>query len=119
MEMAIFHLRCTYGSRQRGQSALAKVSYVLREGKYAWGRDDLVLSGCANLPDWCRGDPRALFAAADRHERANGRLYVEVEVALPVELDLAQQDDLVRTFIAHFAPGLPYAYGVHAGRPTT
>ena len=116
--MAIFHLHCSYGSRVGGQSALAAALYVLREGKYARGRDDLVVSGCGNLPAWCDGDPVRLFAAADRYERANGRLYVEAEGALPVELDLEQQDDLVRAFMAEFAPGLPFVYGMHAGRPT-
>ena len=117
--MAIYHLNCSYGSRQGGQSALAKLHYVLREGKYARGRDDLVLSGCGNLPPWCDGDPARLFAAADMYERANGRLYVEAEGALPIELNRQQQDELVRAFMGEFAPGLPYIYGIHAGRPST
>ena len=116
--MAIYHLNCSYGSRQGGQSALAKLLYVLREGRYRRGRDDLVLSACGNLPDWCDGDPRRLFAAADRYERANGRLFVEAEGALPVELDLEQQEELVWAFMAEFAPGLPFVCAIHAGRPT-
>ena len=106
--MAIYHLHISHGSRQGGQSALAKLWYVLREGKYARGRDDLVASGSGNLPDWCNGDPAQLFAAADRFERANGRLYVEAEGALPVELDREQDDELVRAFMAEFAAGLPF-----------
>ena len=116
--MAIYHLNCSYGSRQGGQSALTTLHYVLREGKYARGRDDLVARGWGNLPDWCDGDPARLFAAADMYERANGRLYVEAEGALPVELDLEQQEELVRAFMTEFAPGLPIVYVIHAGRPT-
>ena len=52
------------------------------------------------------------------YERANGRLYVEAEGALPVELDLEQQEELVRAFMTEFAPGLPIVYVIHAGRPT-
>ena len=116
--MAIFHLNVSHGSRQGGQSAVAKLAYVLREGKYARGRDHLVAAGSGNLPDWCDGDAARLFAAADRYERANGRLYVEVEGALPIELDDGQHVELVEAFMTGLASGgLPYAYGIHAGRP--
>ena len=39
------------------------------------------------MPAWAHDDPRAYWQAADEHERANGRLYREVQVALPRELD--------------------------------
>ena len=115
--MAIYHAHVSSGSRAGGQSGAAKVAYVLREGKYA-GRYDLVVSGHGNLPAWAGGDPRALFAAADLHERANGRLFLEIEVALPNELDESQQHELVRSIAgAVTAPGLPFTYAIHAGRP--
>ena len=115
--MAIYHAHVSSGSRAGGQSGAAKVAYVLREGKYA-GRYDLVVSGHGNLPAWAGGDPRALFAAADLHERANGRLFLEIEVALPNELDETQQHELVRSIAAAVtAPGLPFTYAIHAGRP--
>ena len=115
--MAIYHAHVSSGSRAGGQSGAAKVAYVLREGKYA-GRYDLVVSGHGNLPAWAGGDPRALFAAADLHERANGRLFLEIEVALPNELDESQQHELVRSIAAAVtAPGLPFTYAIHAGRP--
>ena len=117
--MAIFHLQCSHGSRQGGQSALAKVQYVLRQGQYARGRDDLEESDWGHLPEWCAGDPVRLFAAADLHERANGRLYVELEGALPVELDLEHCIALTRAMAdVVAATGLPFAWGIHAGRPT-
>ena len=115
--MAIYHAHVSSGSRAGGQSGAAKAAYVLREGKYA-GRDDLVVSGHGNLPAWAGGDPRALFAAADLHERANARLFLEIEVALPNELDESQQHELVRAIAgAVTAPGLPFTYAIHAGRP--
>ena len=116
--MAIFHLHCSSGGRQRGHSAVAKVLYIRRQGRYAHGRDDLVSSDSANLPPWCDGDPVRLFAAADRFERANGRLFIELEGALPVELELEQQNQLVREFMGQLAPRLPFAYAIHAGQAT-
>ena len=115
--MAIYHAHVSSGSRAGGQSGAAKVAYVLREGKYA-GRYDLVVSGHGNLPAWAGGDPRALFAAADLHERANGRLFLEIEVALPNDLAETQQHELARSIAAAVtAPGLPFTYAIHAGRP--
>ena len=89
-----------------------------REGKYERGRDDLVEAGSGNLPAWAEGDARALFAAADTYERANGRLFVEVESALPNELGAKQRGELARAWVEELASGkLPYAYALHAGHP--
>ena len=117
--MAIYHLHCSHGSRQDGQSGRAKLLYVLRRGKYARGREDLVAPGWSNLPKWCDDDPLPLFAAADLYERSNGRLYVELEGALPVELGLDPCIRLVRAMADRVgANGLPCAWGIHVGRPT-
>ena len=114
--MAIYHAHVSSGSRSGGQSGAAKVAYVLRQGRYA-GRYDLVVSGHGNLPAWADGDPCALFAAADLYERKNGRLFVEIEVALPNELREPQQHALVRAIAAAVtAPGMPFTYAIHAGR---
>ena len=94
--MAIYHLHSSYSSRQDGDSADDELRYVLRQGHYAEGRDQCVASESGNLSPWCGDDPFALFAAADRWERANARLYQELEGALPVELDSAQCVELVR-----------------------
>ena len=55
--MALYHLHRSYGSREGGQSALAKLAYVLREGKYGRGRDDLEEYEWGHLPAWCAGKP--------------------------------------------------------------
>ena len=115
--MAIYHARVSSGSRLGGQSGAAKVAYVLRRGKYA-KRCDLVVCDYGNLPAWAADDPCALFTAADLYERKNGRLFVEVEVALPNELSESQQKVLVRAIaMAVTAPGMPFTYAMHAGRP--
>ena len=38
------------------------------------------------MPEWAEEDPRSYWKAADEHERVNGRLFREVEFALPREL---------------------------------
>ena len=115
--MAIYHARVSSGSRSGGQSGAAKVAYILRQGKYA-KRYDLVVSGYGNLPAWAADNPCALFKAADLYERKNGRLFVEVEVALPNELSESQQHELVLAIAAAVtARGLPFTYSIHAGRP--
>ena len=69
----------------------------------------------------CRSGPqddsRGYWAGADAHERVNGRLFVEVECALPKELNAAQQRTLARSF-AHALTGgerLPYTMALRRG----
>ena len=50
------------------------------------------------MPAWAEDDPGKYWQAADEHERTNGRLFQQVEVALPVELDERQRRDLGRSF---------------------
>ena len=79
------------GSRGAGQSAAAHGAYIAREGKYDTDIDDdqaqFVEHG--NLPDFAKGDAHMFWAAADEHERANGRLWTEIEVSLPREIGRA------------------------------
>ena len=115
--MAIYHTHISSGSRYDGQSAAVKVAYILREGAYG-GRHDLVTSGSGNMPAWASTDPRRLFAAADLYERANGRLFVHVWVALPNELNAPQRHQLVLAIATALTEArLPYVYAIHAGDP--
>ena len=115
--MAIYHVHISSGSRADGQSAAVKVAYILREGAYG-GRDDLVCWGSGNMPSWAAADPRQLFEAADLYERANGRLFVHVWVALPNELTESERHELGLAIAAALtAAGLPFVYSIHAGDP--
>ena len=69
------------------------------------------------LPEWAEADPRQYWAAADEHERANGRLFVQVEFALPRELDDRQQREVASSFAADLTGGerLPYTLAIHRG----
>ena len=84
----------------KGQAS-GHAAYIAREGRYT-GRDgyeDLEATGYGNMPSWAEGEPALFWAAADRHERANGATYREIEIALPRELDPAQRQELVLDFI--------------------
>ncbi len=118
--MAIYHLTVKTGSRQGGQSAAAKVDYIEREGKYRRDPSEVLHSESGHMPAFAQHDHRAYWQAADLHERANGRLFKEVEFALPVELSLAQQRQLAHDFAQHLTGEhrLPYTLAIHRGDGT-
>ncbi len=115
--MAIYHLNVKTGSRDGGQSARARAQYIAREGKDGKDRDALAHSESGHMPDWAQDDPRGYWAAADAHERVNGRLFVEVECALPKELNAAQQRALAHGFAAELTgqERLPYTMALRRG----
>ena len=49
------------------------------------------------MPAWAQDDPHAYWQAGDAHERANGRLYSEVQFALPHELDASGRHYVLHT----------------------
>lgn len=114
--MSIYHLTAKTGSRNGGQSAKAKADYIQREGKYARNRDEVLHIQSGHLPGWAER-PADYWDGADLYERANGRLFKEVEFALPVELTLDQQRELVDEFARHLTQTerLPYTLAIHAG----
>ena len=119
--VAVYHLKVSVGSKASGHSAAAKHDYVAREGKYAEGespeRDEVAHVAHGHMPAWARDDERRYWAAADRHERANGRVYREVQFALPKELSDRDQAALALRFARKLtaAERLPYTLSVHRG----
>ncbi len=111
------HLNVKTGSRATGQSAAAKYDYISREGRYARARQDEVVhveSGA--MPAFASSDARLYWAAADSHERSNGRLFRSLTAALPNSLNMAGQLALARRFAAHVTAGeMPYTLALHAG----
>ena len=115
LSMAIYHLTVKTGSRHGGQSALAKSEYIEREGKYELQDDERAHRESDNMPEWAEEDPRSYWEAADAHERANGRLFREVEFALPRELNEGEQVDLAREFARRLTRAGRGAAALHAG----
>ena len=117
--MAVYHLKVSIGSRAGGQSAGAKADYIEREGNYEKDREELEHKEHGNMPEWAKDDPHSYWEAADEHERANGRLYREVQFALPKELNEEQRRELASSFAASVTEGerLPYTLAIHRGGP--
>ena len=115
--MAVFHLKAGFGSRAGGQSARAKSDYIEREGRYEQNGEELEHKEHGNMPEWAEDDPGAYWEAADEHERANGRLYSEVQFALPKELSEAERRELAGEFAERVCSGerLPYTLAIHRG----
>ena len=69
------------------------------------------------MPEWAEDDPGKYWEAADEHERANGRLYSEVQFALPKELGEADRREAASSFAERLTGGerLPYTLAIHRG----
>ncbi len=111
--MASFHLHIKSGGK--GQ-ALNHAKYILREGKFGNSEKaaDLMKTGCGSFPEWASESPAKFWKAADKGERANGSTYREFELALPSELSLDQNTELLEQFIDAVIPGKPFQYAIHA-----
>lgn len=116
--MAIYHLHISNGSKAKGASASIRSNYIQREGEYAEGRDKLVLKESGNMPSWAQDEARSYWKAADEGERSNGRVYKEIEAALPRELSASEQEALARSFAREITARheLPYTLAIHEGR---
>ena len=119
--MAVYHLKVGFGSRASGQSARAKNEYIEREGRYAADSEEREHVEHGHMPAWAQDDPHAYWQAADAHERANGRLYSEVQFALPRELDASGRRALAGAFAERVCGGerLPYTLALHKGEAET
>jgi MobA/MobL family len=91
--MAIVHV--AFKSSSKAPPAAAHAQYIARDGQYQRrGGVELVESG--NMPEFAQADPHSFWVAADAQERANGRAYTEIQIALPRELDRGQREELAR-----------------------
>ena len=66
------------------------------------------------MPSWVK-DPIEFWSAADTYERANAKVYMEYEIALPNEFTPEQRKTLVETFLEqHVAKQqFPHSYAIH------
>jgi hypothetical protein len=116
--LALYHLTAKTGTRASGASALAKAQYIQREDRYERVPDRVVYATSRNLPSFAAGNATAYWAATDAYERANARLFKEVEFALPIELEPRQRQALADSFAEQLVAGerLPYTLAIHEGR---
>jgi hypothetical protein len=91
--MAIVHV--AFKSSSQAPPAAAHAQYIAREGQYERrGGVELVEHG--NMPEFAEADPHSFWVAADAYERANGRAYTELQLALPREMNSEERNALAR-----------------------
>jgi hypothetical protein len=79
-----YHLSFRSGSRASGACAGAAHAYITRTEEYDDpDRDAAVHTESDHMPSWAQDDPHQYWDAADVFERANGRLYLSADFALP------------------------------------
>ena len=81
--MAIYHLTAKTVSRGESASAAARSDYIERAGRYHSDEVEVLHKGHGNMPAWAEDCPGTYWQAADLYERANGRLFKQLEFALP------------------------------------
>ncbi len=124
--MAIYHLQCNIGTKLEGHSAGAKCAYITRTEAYAKKADECAYTASGNMPKWPKTnpqeDPAHYWKAADIYERDNGRLFRELEIALPRELNLEQQKALCHAFAEKITNlkgeggKLPFTFSIHTDK---
>ncbi len=129
--MAIYHLSAKVISRGAGQSVVASAAYrsaeMLHDQRLDKSFDYEAKAGVEHeeilapdgAPAWAR-DRQALWNAAEAAEkRKDAQLAREIEIALPVELDLTQQIELVRAFTkeSFVSQGMVVDLAIHTDNP--
>ena len=114
-----YHLSFRSGSRGRGSCARAAHAYITRSEEYDDpDRDEAVYTESDHMPSWAEDDARVYWDSADLYERANGRLYISADFALPLDLDADDQTALASAFAHELTDEehLPYTLAIHSGR---
>jgi hypothetical protein len=92
-------------------SAISHAEYINRESEFK------SKGGCIyqdhHLPAWAEDSPKNFFAAAEAFEGTGYSRYKEIEFALPTELTLEQNKEIIDTFLENHLKDFYYAYAVH------
>ena len=109
--MASFH-HCIKSGKKG--TARQHAAYIERNGKFSNRGEDLIHTTYGNMPTWAVNNPNLFWKMADKHERANGAVYREHEVALPNELTVDQLITLTEKLAKELVGNKPYQYAIHA-----
>ena len=93
-------------------SALQRYEYLVADlPHFSRGQVERVDSG--NLPKFAEGRARDFWCAADGYERINGRVFSEIEAALPHELTAIQNEVLAGETVQDLLGGsFPYTMAI-------
>jgi len=114
-----YHLSFRSGSHVSGSCASAAHDYITRSEEYDDpNRDAAIYVESDHMPEWAEDEPREYWDAADVYERANGRLYVSADFALPRDVDAEDHVELAHAFAQDLTERehLPYTLAIHAGQ---
>ena len=97
--MANKHCSVKNGKVGRG---VKHANYILGQDKFEEkGKGEVVFFGSQNMPSFAVDNPMDFWKAADEFERANGRVYKEIEFSIPREIvGLAEQSQFAMEFIS-------------------
>lgn len=104
--MATYHCSINIGYSNK---TMPHLDYINREGKYNHRSDELVTTKSGNMPKWAT-NPREFWENVAVNDV---RSYREIEFALPNELSVDDQIDIVERFIDEVIPNNPYSYAIH------
>lgn len=93
--MAIFHLEFANGKVGKG---LAHFNYISGEDKYKNKKEKEIGLQINNMPKWA-DSPQHFWTTADLEERANGRVYKEIRIALPNQFSKKENENLLKEFL--------------------
>ena len=104
--MATYHCSINIGYSNK---TMPHLDYINREGKYNHRSDELVTTKSGNMPKWATNAREFWENVAVNDVRS----YREIEFALPNELSVEDQIDIVERFIDEVIPNNPYSYAIH------
>ena len=91
--MAIFHLSFSNGKVGKG---LAHFKYIMGEDRYSYKENEVIYEK-HNMPPHVLA--KDFWQSADAYERANGRVYKEIRIALPNGFTKKENQDLLNKFL--------------------
>ena len=91
--MAIFHLSFSNGKVGKG---LAHFKYIMGEDRYSYKENEVIYEK-HNMPPHISAED--FWQSADAYERANGRVYKEIRIALPNGFTKKENQDLLNIFL--------------------
>jgi len=112
--MAIVHVALK--SDSEAPPSAAHSEYITRHGRYEKKFGAAVHVESDNMPDFAKSRPQQFWEAADAQERANGRTYTELQIALPRELSDTQRIALAKEATREFM-GSRFAYTMAVHNP--
>lgn len=120
----MYHLHVSRTSAGSGTTAVSRVDYICRRGKYQKRGDKVRLVQMVNMPPWAAANTDDYWRALDQgRRRCNARLLFNLEVAIPRDLTTAQQNQLMVDYVGALAAmsagvgnrELPALYAIHEG----